>query len=393
MLSKRAQAITPSITLGISAKVKQMQKAGTPIIDLSIGEPDLPTPPCAKAGGQYAIDHNITKYDAAAGNPELKKAICQKLQTENGVSYEPAQIVVTNGAKHAITNAVLALIDEGDEVIIPVPYWVSYPEIVSLIGGKPVYVETRKEAGFKLRVEDLEGKLSAKTKMVILTNPSNPTGNVYSKDELEKLCRFFADKNIWILADEIYERVVFDAPFTSVAALGEDIKAHTIIVNGFSKSVSMTGWRLGYTATPKEVAKAMADIQSHLTAHPSTISMQAGLYALKDCAGAIEEMRQIYKKRRDRIVEIMKDLPEISYIPPMGAFYLFFDISALRQKLQAESLSIKVCEDMLDKQVAFVPGLGFGADDFIRMSYAASEEDIEEGLKRFKAYVREVLAK
>lgn len=392
MLSKRAQSITPSITLGISARVKAMKAEGTPVINLSIGEPDFVTPDCAKAGGYAAIEKNATKYDAASGNLALRQEICNKLKRENNLDYTPDQIVVSNGAKQSISNAVMATLNPGDEVIIPVPYWVSYPQIVELLGAKAILVPTQKAHGFKLQVSDLEGYVNDKTRMVILTNPSNPTGNVFSKAELEELCQYFVDRGILILADEIYERIVFDETFTSVAELSPEIKAHTIVINGLSKSASMTGWRVGYSATSSEIAKAIGSIQSHLTSHPSTVSMQAALFALRDCADAIEEMRQTYQGRRDMIVDFFKrELPELEIIPPKGAFYVFADISPLREQVEGESLSLQVCEDMLDREVAFIPGIGFGADDFIRISYAASNADIQTGLERFKAYVKSKL--
>lgn len=392
MLSNRAKALTPSITLGISARVKTMKSEGIPVINLSIGEPDFVTPDCAKAGATYAIEQNLTKYDAASGNLGLRQEICRKLKDENNLDYTPEQIVVSSGAKHSISNAIMATCNDGDEVLIPVPYWVSYPEIVELLGAKAVYVPTKKENGFKLTVADVTPYVTDKTRMVILTNPSNPTGNVFNKSELQELCQFFVEKDILILSDEIYERIVFDEPFTSVAELSDEIKRHTIVVNGLSKSASMTGWRIGYTASTTEIAKAMGSIQSHLTSHPSTVSMQAARYALRDCQAAVENMRQTYQERRDMIVQFFEtELPELGLVPPKGAFYVFVDMSVLKDKLNAESLSMKVCEDMLDRQVAFVPGIGFGSDDFIRMSYAASVEDIKEGLKRLKDYVKELL--
>lgn len=392
MLSNRAKALNPSITLGISARVKTMKADGIAVINLSIGEPDFVTPDCAKAGAIQAIEDNVTKYDAASGNLALRQEICRKLQEENHLAYTPDQIVVSSGAKHSISNAIMATLNEGDEVLIPVPYWVSYPEIVELLGAKAVLVPTQKANGFLLTIDDVKPHLSERTRMVILTNPSNPTGNVFSKDQLMELASFFVNHNILILADEIYEKIVYDEPFTSVAELSDEIKQHTILVNGLSKSASMTGWRIGYTATTTPLAKAMGSIQSHLTSHPSTVSMQAARYALRDCSEAIEHMRQTYQERRDFIVDFFRnELPELEIVPPKGAFYVFADISALRAKITAESLSLKVCEDMLDREVAFVPGIGFGADDFIRISYAASLEDIKEGLNRLKEYVRQTL--
>lgn len=392
MLSNRAKALTPSITLGISARVKTMKSEGIPVINLSIGEPDFVTPDCAKAGAIYAIENNVTKYDAASGNLGLRQEICRKLKDENNLDYTPEQIVVSSGAKHSLTNAILATINDGDEVLIPVPYWVSYPEIVELLGAKAVLVETKKENDFLLTVDDVKPYLTDKTRMIILTSPSNPTGNVYSRDQLQELCQFFVDNNMLILADEIYEKIVFDEPFTSIAELSEEIKDKTIVVNGLSKSASMTGWRIGYTASNTQIAKAMGSIQSHLTSHPSTVSMMAAKYALRDCSEAVEHMRKTYQERRDFIAHFFEtELPEVYIVPPKGAFYVFADMSVLKDKLNAESLSLKVCDDMLDREVAFVPGIGFGSDDFIRISYAASMDDIKEGLNRLKDYVKDTL--
>lgn len=392
MLSNRASNISPSITLGISAKVKELKSKGEAIINLSIGEPDFLTPDKVKAEGIRAIEDNVTKYDAASGNQALKEAVSQKLKEENGLDYEADQIVISNGAKHAITNALLATINPGDEVLIPIPYWVSYPEMVSLVGGLPILVQTKKENGFKVTMEDLEPHLNEKTKMIILCNPSNPTGNVFSKEELEVLCKDLVEKNILILADEIYEKVIYDEPFTSIASLSDEIYDKTILINGLSKSASMTGWRMGYSATNKTLAKAMGSIQSHLTTHPSTITQAASIVALKDCQMDITHMIETYKERRDYIENFFKDWGRLDIIPPKGAFYVFIDIGPLAEKIKEDSLSLKVCDDMIEEhKTAFVPGIGFGQDDFIRLSYAASMEDIKEGLERFKTYVEDVL--
>lgn len=392
MLSNRASNISPSITLGISAKVKELKSKGEAIINLSIGEPDFLTPDKVKAEGIRAIEDNVTKYDAASGNQALKEAVSQKLKEENGLDYEADQIVISNGAKHAITNALLATINPGDEVLIPIPYWVSYPEMVSLVGGLPILVQTKKENGFKVTMEDLEPHLNEKTKMIILCNPSNPTGNVFSKEELEVLCKDLVEKNILILADEIYEKVIYDEPFTSIASLSDEIYDKTILINGLSKSASMTGWRMGYSATNKTLAKAMGSIQSHLTTHPSTITQAASIVALKDCQMDITHMIETYKERRDYIENFFKDWGRLDIIPPKGAFYVFIDIGPLAEKIKEDSLSLKVCDDMIElHKTAFVPGIGFGQDDFIRLSYAASMEDIKEGLERFKTYVEDVL--
>ncbi len=387
MLSIKAKSITPSITMSISSRVKELKSQGEDIINLSIGEPDFTTPEAIKKAGCKAIEDNITKYDAAAGNAVLRQAIAEKLKDENGVHYTADQIVVTNGAKQAITNALIATLDPGDEVILPTPYWVSYPEIIALCGGVTKVVKTDKATGFILTLEDLKKHITAKTKVVLINNPSNPTGNVYSQDELSEICTYLADRGIIILADEIYERIVFDEPFCSIPSISQKVYDHTILINGLSKSVSMTGWRMGYTATSQKLAKAMAGIQSHLTGHSCTIIQAASITALKDCENDIEEMVAIYKKRRDFIVRFFQDWKGLDIVPPKGAFYVFIDISSLRSYL-SEDLSMSFCSEILEQQkVAFVPGISFGEDDFVRMSYAASMEDIEQGLNRLKAFI------
>lgn len=392
MLSNRASSISPSITLGISAKVKELKSKGEAIINLSIGEPDFLTPDKVKEEGKRAIDTNLTKYDAASGNLQLRQAIAAKLKRENQLDYTADQIVVSSGAKHSITNALMATVNPGDEVLIPIPYWVSYPEMVSLVGGKPVLVETKKEQGFKVTLEDIEPHLTDNTKMIILTNPSNPTGNVFSKEELRVLCEALVEKDILILADEIYERVIYDEVFTSIPSLSEKIYDRTILINGLSKSASMTGWRMGYSASNLKLAKAMGSIQSHLTSHPSTITQAASIVALNECEEEVQHMVATYKERRDYIENFFKDWGRLDIIPPRGAFYVFIDIGPLAAKLKDDSLSLRVCDDMIElHKTAFVPGIGFGQDDFIRLSYAAAMDDIKEGLERFKSYVEEVL--
>lgn len=382
--------MAPSMTLGINAKVKSLEAEGKTIIDLSIGEPDFLTPDVAKEAGKAAIDNNMTRYGPASGSLALRETIAKKLKEENGVEYAPTDIVVTSGAKHALTIALTALLDPGDEVIIPVPYWVSYPEIVKLVEGVPVFVKGKKEKDFKLTFEEVAPYLSEKTKAIILTNPSNPTGAVYFKDELEALVVPLVEKGLMILSDEIYERQVYDGDFVSVASLSPEIKAHTILINGLSKSAAMTGWRIGYTATEPKLAKVLGDISSHLVSHPSTVSQEAARAALESAQPDMKHRREKYKERRDYILDFLKDVPGIGCVAPEGAFYVFLDISSVRDKVKAESLSLQVCEDLLDKhQVALVPGIGFGADDFLRLSYAASMDDIKEALARIKIYMEQ----
>lgn len=388
MISKRARNMAPSMTLGINAKVKSLEAEGKKIIDLSIGEPDFLTPDVAKEAGKAAIDNNMTRYGPAAGSLPLRQAIAKKLKEENQVEYAPTDIVVTSGAKHALTIALTALLDPGDEVIIPVPYWVSYPEIVKLVEGVPVFVEGKKENDFKLTFEEVAPYLTSRTKAIILTNPSNPTGAVYFKDELDALVTPLVEKGLMVLSDEIYERQVYGGDFVSVASLSPKVKEHTILINGLSKSAAMTGWRIGYTASESKLAKVIGDISSHLVSHPSTVSQEAARAALEHAQGDMEERREQYKQRRDYILDFLKDVPGIASVAPEGAFYVFLDISSLRDKVKGESLSLEVCEALLEQhQVALVPGIGFGADDFLRLSYAASMEDIKEALHRIKVYM------
>ena len=388
MISEKAKNISPSITLEIGGKVKAMIASGEKITNLTLGEPDFFTPEKAKQAGISAIENNITKYDIASGNAELKKAICEKLEKENKVKYNPSQIVVSNGAKHALTNAAFAVLNQGDEVLIPKPCWVSYPEIIKLAGGVPVFVDTKKENSFKPTIEDVEKYITEKTKMVIITNPNNPTGAVFTKDELITLCEYFTQKGIVILADEIYETINFDFEFASIASLSKQVYDNTILVNGFSKSASMTGWRMGYSASSEELAKAIGSIQSHMTAHPSTISQQAAIVALRDCKEDVKNMKETYKERRDYIVDFFEKWGKLGIIYPQGAFYVFIDISSLKSKLTGESLSLQFCNEILEKEkLALVPGIGFYEDNFVRLSYASSMSTIQDGLNKIKHYV------
>lgn len=392
MLSKKAMAIKPSITLGTVSKVKELISQGKNVINLSIGEPDFLTTEDVKEAAINAIHNNKTKYDIASGNLELRQSICKDLKSRLNLEYKPSNIVVSSGAKHAITNALTAILDPGDEVLIPSPYWVSYPSMVNLCGGVGVFVKSKKEDGFLLNIEAVKNAITNKTKAVIINNPSNPTGNIYSKKELFELCSFLADKGIIIIADEIYEQIVFDIEFTSIASLSENIKSHTIVINGLSKSSAMTGWRIGYTAAPETISKAIASIQSHLVSHPSTISQAAAIKAINDGQDAIKDRLKVYKSRRDYIVDFFKKWGKLDIIPPKGAFYVFIDISPLRKYFKDEYVSLRIADDLITKKfVAVVPGIGFGEDDFIRMSYATSLEQIKLGLEKIKEYCEEIL--
>jgi aspartate aminotransferase len=390
MLAKKLANVTPSFTIGISTKVKELKSQGIDVTNLSIGEPDFFTPENVKQAAIDAINNNYTKYDAAAGLLELRKAIKDKLKTDNQLDYDTDQIVVSSGAKHAITNALMVILDPGDEVIIPSPYWVSYPEMVKLTGGVPAIIETDKSTSFKLTPAQLKAGITSKTKAIFITNPSNPTGAFYSKEDLVEIVNICIENEIYILADEIYEKILFDETFVSIASLSPAAYEWTITINGLSKSASMTGWRIGYTATNKEIAKAISSVQGHLVSHPSTISQWGALEAVKNTATATKEMVNVYRERRDLIIEIFNDIPELSIIEPQGAFYIFIDLSGIKNKVNYDdSLSLKVCDDLLDQnKVAFVPGIAFGKDDFMRMSYATSNENIIAGLNKLRAYLK-----
>jgi aspartate aminotransferase len=389
MLSKKLKNITPSFTIGISTKVNELKRSGKDIINLSIGEPDFLTPDCAKEAAIKAINDNKTKYDNAQGLNELREAICKKLLDENGVSYEPSQIVVSSGAKHAITNVLVAITDPGDEILIPKPYWVSYPEMVKLTGGVPVFIDTHENNNYKVTVDDIKEVYSDKTKAIFITNPSNPSGAVYTKEELEKVASYCTSKGIVIIADEIYERITYLPEFTSVATISNEVKENTVIINGLAKSAAMTGWRIGYTASSKEVAKAIASIQGHLVSHPSTISQWASVAAIEKGQADMEHMVAEYRKRRDIIVDMLADIPGIKIVQPDGAFYIFMNMSFLKGKFTDDQLSnaggfsLALTDLLLEKySVAVVPGIAFGMDDFIRISYATDINDVTEAISR-----------
>jgi aspartate aminotransferase len=390
MLSNKLKQVTPSYTIEISTKVSELKSQGMNIINLSIGEPDFFTPKEAKNKGIEAIDNNKTKYDAAPGLKELREAIRGKLEKENNINYELDEIVVSSGAKHSITNTLIALLDPGDEVIIPKPFWVSYSEMVKMTGGIPVLVDTDKRNDFKLTAGELRNIISAKTKLLLINNPSNPTGAIYTEDELKAIVKVCLDNNIYILADEIYERICYTNEFTSIASLSKEAKDITITINGLSKSAAMTGWRIGYSASSKEIAKAISTIQGHLVSHPSTISQWAAYGALTLCEDEMKKMVDIYKGRRDKSTSLLSKIDNISFINPQGAFYIFIDISAFKDKLKYEgSYSVEFCKKFLeDYKVAIVPGIAFGIDDYVRFVYCADINDVEEGIKRLAKFVQ-----
>lgn len=387
MTSDRIARVGTSETLRITAKAKELASQGIDVVDLSVGEPDFPTPENVKAAGKRAIDANFTKYTANQGIPELRQAISEKLKRDNNIEYGIDEIIVSSGAKNCLYNFFMAVLNEGDEVIVPSPYWVSYPQQVVLAGGKPIIVRTHEEDGFKLRPKDLEAAISFATKALILNNPSNPTGTAYTKEELHTLCSIAVKEGLIIVADEIYEKLVYDSfRFASVASLGEEIKQKTVIVNGVSKAYSMTGWRLGYAAGPKDIIAAMAKVQSHNTSNASSISQMAALEALKGPQMDVNQMVSEFQRRRNFVLQKLRQIPNISCLEPKGAFYVFPNVSSYYDKEYNGILirnSYGLAYYLLKfANVAIVPGNAFGNDECIRISYATSIENLEKGMER-----------
>jgi aspartate aminotransferase len=390
MLNNRAKNLSPSPTMAIDGRAKNLIAEGVDVINLSVGEPDFDTPETAKAGGRTAIDQGFTKYTAAAGIAELREAIADKLRRENGLDYSADEIVVSNGAKHSLFNVFMVLLDPGDEVIIQAPYWVSYPEMVKISGGTPVIVKTDASTGFEMTPDMIEKALTPKTKAINLNNPSNPTGVVYSREKLEAIADIAVRHNLTIISDEIYERLTYDgAEVVCMATLGREVRERTITVNGFSKAYAMTGWRLGYTASPKQFAKAMTELQSHSTSGPSSITQKAALAGLKGDRGFITTMREEFDKRRRFAVERLKSIPGFELeVVPSGAFYVFPNVSGVFGQTVAGrtvKTSDDLCMAILDEaKVAIVPGSSFGSPEHVRISYATSMEKLREGLDRIE---------
>lgn len=390
MISSRALELQPSATLKITGRAKELQREGKSIISLSAGEPDFPTPTFICDGAVEAIRNGEHGYTMNTGTPELRDAICTKLKRDNGLDYSPDQIVCSNGAKQSVGFSLLAMINPGDEVIIPAPYWVSYPAMTRLAQGIPVPVRTSFEDNYRLTPEQLEVAITDKTRVLILCSPSNPTGSCYSKKDLERLANILRKHpNVSIISDEIYEYIVFDNEHISLLNVAPDLKDRVALINGFSKGFAMTGWRLGYLAGPKELVKAVAKIQSQETSAPSSISQAAGLAAYSGTLDKVLEMRASFKKRRNFMVEQLNDIEGVSCFSPGGAFYVFPDISSylnsttpLGKPVQS---STDLCLYLLDEAgLALVPGDAFGEPNGLRMSYAAAMDDLVEAMNRFK---------
>jgi len=387
MISDKVNKIGSSPTLKISAKAKAMRAEGIDVVDLSLGEPDFPTPSAVKAAGIKAIEQNFTKYTENEGIPALKKAVLGRLKEDFGLAYEMNQVIVSSGAKSSLYHLLQALVNEGDEVIIPAPYWVTYPEAVNLAQGKPVIVPTREENGFRLTADELKAAITPATKALILNNPSNPTGAAYGRAELEALAAVIKDEDIFVIADEIYAALVYeDFKFTSFAALGDAVKKKTILINGVSKAYSMTGWRIGYAAGPADIIAGMAKIQSHSTSNACSISQKASVEALAGPQHEVARMVAEFQRRRNYCLMRLQAVPGISCFKPQGAFYLFPNVSSAYDK-EGDGMAIRNSYGLsyyLLKQarVALVPGDAFGADDYIRFSYATSMENLEKGMDR-----------
>ena len=391
-IAQRMLAISPSLTLAISAKAKAMKQAGEPVVSFGVGEPDFNTPEHIIAAAKAALDAGHTKYTPSSGLIPLRKAICEKFKKDNGLDYEPSQIIVSNGAKHSIFNACYALLDEGDEVIIPEPYWLTYPEVVKVCGGVPKYLTCKKENKYKFSAAELKAAITPKTKMLIFNSPSNPTGAVYSEAEVRAIAAVCEEAGIFVLSDEIYEKLCYNGvkPF-SIAAVSEKMKDLTITVNGVSKSYAMTGWRIGYLAAPKDVAKAIDSFQSHATSNASSISQYATIEALNAPEAEIAAMVEVFDKRREKLLALIKEIDGVCAIEPDGAFYVMLVVGGLYGKsYQGKPItnSIEFADVLLEaEKVATVPGVSFGADDCVRLSYALGEADMEEGLARIKRFV------
>ena len=391
-LSRKAMGIRASPTLAIDARAKQMKKEGIDIIGFGAGEPDFDTPLHIREAAEAAIREGFTRYTAVSGIPELKEAICAKLWRDNGLHYTPDQVVVSNGAKHSLANIFTAILDPGDEVLIPVPYWVSYPEQVKLADGVPVFVDPEQGA---LTVDLLHKQVTPRTRAIVINSPGNPSGQVYSRAELAAVAECAVKNDLWIVADEVYEKLLYGtAEHVSIASLSDEIKARTVIVNGVSKAYAMTGWRIGYTASEPKLAVAMDSIQSHLTSNPNSIAQKAALAALQGPQECVEEMRRVFDERRIYMCERISQMPLLSYREPQGAFYLF----AAAPQACGRSFRGSVIKDADDLaalllehyRVAAVPGRGFGAPNCLRLSYATYMENIREGMDRLAAFLHEL---
>ena len=395
-LSKICLAVSPSPTLTIDARAKAMKAQGLDVVGFGAGEPDFDTPAYIRDAAKYALDHGYTRYTPAAGMLDLRKAICKKLERDNGLSYEPGQVIVGNGAKHSLFSTFMALLNPGDEVIIPAPFWVSYPEIVRMAGGVPVYVPMNEEKDFVFTAEDVAPYVTERTKALILNSPGNPSGAILGEAELRGIADLAVERGFYVVSDEIYEKLIYDGSrHISIASLGEAILSQTIVINGMSKAYAMTGWRIGYAAGPKEIIKAMSSYQSHATSNPNAVAQFASITALEGGEDLMQAMVREFDARRKFIVQAINDVDGLACPTPKGAFYVMMNIKGLvGKRYRGETItgSMDFAAMLLDAQkVAVVPGAPFGAEGFCRLSYATSLSNIEKGISRIAAFARELM--
>ncbi len=389
ILSSKAVNISPSATLKIDAMAKKLKSEGRDVVGFGAGEPDFDTPENIKTAAKKALDIGLTKYTPASGSQELRAAIAKRLLDRCGLEYSPEDIVVSNGAKHSLFNIFAAILNPGDEVIIPSPYWLTYPELVMMSDGVPVYIETGDS--FKATAAQIKAAITTKTKALVLNSPSNPCGSVYSRSELEAIAKVAVEAGIFVVSDEIYDELIYEGEHVSIASLGKEIKDLTIVVNGMSKTYAMTGWRIGYTASTRELAKVMGAYQSHSASNPNSIAQYAGIEALLGPQDQVKHMKDVFDKRRKLLCGLINDIDGLSCEIPGGAFYVMMNISQLiGKKYDGIEItgSLRFSELLLEQTLtAVVPGVAFGADNYVRLSYAISEENIKKGLERIKEFV------
>lgn len=394
-LSRKAQAIEPSLTLAITAKAKEMKEKGIDVISFSAGEPDFNTPKNIINAAIKAMEDGNTKYTSVNGILQLREAICKKFKDDNGLEYNPSQIVVSTGAKQSLANTFLAILNPGDEVIVSTSYWVSYPELIKLADGKPVFVEGDEKSNYKFTKENLEKAVTAKTKAIVLNTPNNPTGTIYNKEELEVIADFAKKYNIIIISDEMYEKLIYDNEnHISIASLSKDAYERTIVINGLSKSYAMTGWRIGYCAASEKIAKLMISIQSHVTSNVCSITQYAALEALSGPQDEITKMINEFEKRRNYMINRIESIDNLSIVKPKGAFYIMINIeNCLGKEINGKILndSMEFCASLLENEkLAVIPGKAFGLNNYIRVSYATSMEAIKEGLNRIESFIKKL---